>query len=314
MTTTSEALAKFLLIKEASLRADTTLRWYGSVVSACLDEIGHDCDVTSITEDDMLLYIKSLRDRTQRYEDEKQKPIQNGGLSMDSIRSHITGLRGFWSWCSRRYDMKNPMQDVSLPKKRHREIKAVSPEDFVKLFEATARGKCPQRDCALLAILADTGARRAGILNMTVTDVLGNDRRCQVIEKGNKKRWIYWTHFTQQMLTAWVNVRDAGNKALWVSLNTSEPLTGSAINQMLKRLKQRTNVRGRVNPHGFRHHFARHYLQSGGDLVTLARLLGHEDVNVTAQYYAVFSSDELADMQRKHSPLIDIFKDKDKKL
>jgi integrase len=37
--------------------------------------------------------------------------------------------------------------------------------------------------------------------------------------------------------------------------------------------------------------------------VTLARLLGHKDVNTTAAYYAVFSDRELADLQAKYSPL-----------
>lgn len=60
---------------------------------------------------------------------------------------------------------------------------------------------------------------------------------------------------------------------------------------------------GRVNAHAFRHNFARMYLMGGGDLVTLARLLGHTDVNVTAAYYAVFADDELADLQNRYSPM-----------
>lgn len=76
-------------------------------------------------------------------------------------------------------------------------------------------------------------------------------------------------------------------------------------------MKKRAGVSGRVNPHAFRHNFARAYLQSGGDLVTLTPLLGHVDVNVTAAYYAVFSSDELAAMQEKHSPLLNMLDDDD---
>lgn len=50
-------------------------------------------------------------------------------------------------------------------------------------------------------------------------------------------------------------------------------------------------------------------LIGGGNLVTLARLLGHSNVNVTAAYYAVFADDELADLQNKYSPVKQMLKD-----
>ncbi|MCU0476789.1 MAG: tyrosine-type recombinase/integrase, partial [Anaerolineae bacterium] len=77
----------------------------------------------------------------------------------------------------------------------------------------------------------------------------------------------------------------------------------SGVHQMLKRLKAKAGVSGRVNPHSFRHNFAREYLRNGGEVVTLARLLGHEDVNTTAAFYAVFSKDELQSQHMKFSPI-----------
>jgi len=62
-------------------------------------------------------------------------------------------------------------------------------------------------------------------------------------------------------------------------------------------------VSGRCNPHSFRHNFAREYLRNGGDLATLAKLLGHSNISTTASYYAVFASDELAQFHERYSPL-----------
>lgn len=302
----SDAVNKFLMLKVASLRSEQTIRWYESILGACIQSLGKDRFVTAIQEDDMLLYIKELRDRTTRYQDGKQKPPQYGGLARDSIRSHIRALKAFWRWASLRYDMKDPLQAVLLPQRQQPKIKAISPEHFVQLFEATDTSKCPERDRALLAMLADTGARRGGILSLTVKDVTNYVRRAKLIEKGYKERWIYWTHYTDKLLDKWLTARESETDALWVNLTDGRPLESSAINQILKRLKNRAGISGRVNPHAFRHNFARTYLQSGGDLVTLARLMGHTDVNVTAAYYAVFSSDELAQMQEKHSPLLNM--------
>jgi len=71
----------------------------------------------------------------------------------------------------------------------------------------------------------------------------------------------------------------------------------------LKRLKEAAGVRGRVNPHAFRHGYAREYIRNGGDLATLSRLMGHSDSAVTSWYYAVFETRELASSHDKYSPI-----------
>ena len=66
---------------------------------------------------------------------------------------------------------------------------------------------------------------------------------------------------------------------------------------MLKRLKKRAGVTGRTNPHAFRHGFAKDYLMNGEDRASLADLMGHESVETTKSFYAVF---EQEDLRRKH--------------
>jgi site-specific recombinase XerD len=94
----------------------------------------------------------------------------------------------------------------------------------------------------------------------------------------------------------WQSWARAGDWA-FPSHNTSEQLTVSGVDQVLKRLKKRAGVTGRASPHAFRHGFAKDYLMAGGDLVSLADLMGHESVETTKSFYAVFEQD---DLRRKH--------------
>jgi site-specific recombinase XerD len=98
------------------------------------------------------------------------------------------------------------------------------------------------------------------------------------------------------MAAIWQSWNWAGD---WVfpSHKTCEQLTVSGVNQVLKRLKKRAGVTGRANPHAFRHGFAKDYLMAGGDLASLADLMGHESVETTKSFYAVF---EQEDLRRKH--------------
>jgi integrase/recombinase XerD len=60
---------------------------------------------------------------------------------------------------------------------------------------------------------------------------------------------------------------------------------------------KRAGVSGRANPHSFRHRFAIDYLMTGGDLASLADLVGHESVETTKAFYAIF---ERGDLKHKH--------------
>lgn len=297
----SEAVGSFLLAMEADGLTPASLKWYKSILLRLQQRVG-DRQLTEINTQIMREYIVAMRQVSTRYKDAPQRPEQDGGLSGDTIASHVTALHRFFSWSALEWDIDNPMSRIRRPKRPPRQPKAIEAESFIRLYEATGDDIAGIRDRALLCMFADTGARLGGITSLQIEQL--GVRRAYVIEKGNKARWIYWTHYCQLGLDQWLEAREADQGALWTNVFTGEALTTSGVYQILRRLKERAGVRGRCNPHSFRHNFARAYLESGGDLVTLARLLGHSDVNVTAAFYTIFSADELSYFQQKHSPLL----------
>lgn len=297
------AISEFLLSCAADQLRPATIKWYRSVLAAfAADFQGREID--AITAHLVRQYIVGLKERDARYVDAPQKPEQSGGLSEASIAAHIRALRAFWGWCSQEYGLQqNPMSNVRRHKMPPPKPKAISPGDFVKLFNVTDDGIAGKRDRAILVFLADTGCRLGGLVSLTLDSLLLKDRRALVTEKGQGPRPVVFTSYTERTIRQWLTVRESQSPYVFISLNTKERLTDSGVNQMLRRLQGRAGVTGRVNPHSFRHGFAREYLRNGGDLATLARLLGHSDITTTASYYAVFSHDELAEFHEKFTPL-----------
>jgi integrase/recombinase XerD len=80
-------------------------------------------------------------------------------------------------------------------------------------------------------------------------------------------------------------------------------MTGSTAIQMLRRMGKRAGVSGRVNPHAFRHAFAREFMLNGGDIGTVSQILGHTQIAVTKQFYAVFSTEELRGEHDRFGPV-----------
>lgn len=308
---TPDALNDFLLACRADGLRPATLQWYRSLLSVFVQDVNSDLE--NVTPRMIRQYIVGLEERADRYIDAPQKPTQRGGLSKASVAAHVRALHAFWKWCEREYQLtRNPMENIKRQRVVPPEPKAINGEDFVKLFNATEGGRFGERDRAILVFFADTGARLGGLITLTLDNLFIEDQRAIVREKGQRTRSVVFTAYTARILLQWLAVRPASDSRYVFTSQRGAKLTESGVNQLLNRLKARAKVDGRVNPHSFRHGFAREYLRNGGDLATLARLLGHSDISTTAAYYAVFSQDELADLHEKFSPLNSIMGGDDK--
>jgi site-specific recombinase XerD len=292
------ALNEYRLACIAEGLSTATIKQYVSLLSAFAWKF-QGWELEAITPTWIRQYLVGLQERQARYVGAPQKPQQPGGLSRASVAAHDRALHAFWGWCSREYGISNPMVNIRRHKAPPPAPKALKPADFVRLFNAADS----ERDRAILVFLADTGCRLGGLLNLTLEGLYLEDRRALVREKGENTRSVVFTTFTAQLIRQWLAARQSPTDYVFCSLVTGKQLTDSGVAQILYRLKRRAGISGRCNPHSFRHNFAREYLRNGGDLATLAALMGHKTISTTAAYYAVFSPDELAEFHERYSPL-----------
>lgn len=303
----SDALESFLQAAKADGLSDKTVIWYSAMLRPMVASLDVQ-DVADVTTANLRGYIVSLRERTTRHG--HQRPAQEGGLSAESIASNVRALHRFWRWASDEYDIDNPARKIKHPGKGKSTPKGIIPADMSALLRAALQNDdmaAAARDAAIIALLADSACRAGGLLSLDVKDVDLEKRTAIVLEKGNKLRRIYFLPFTALALARWIALRPAVSEtALFVALKHGAVLGRlkySGLYEALKRIARRAGVQGRFNPHSFRHGFARDYLLNGGDLATLAQLLGHSSVTTTAHYYALFEQSQLAAQHDKFSPM-----------
>lgn len=273
-----EVIQEFLLSRKANGASDETVKWYSSLLERFEAHMGR-CEVSA---HDLREYVVDLRSK----------------LAPSSVNGHVTALHAFYAWYAQEYDRPNPMKGIKRPRPLPAQPRGIAPADMVKLLECAG-----VRDRALIALFADSGARLGGIAGLELEDLDLEKRSAYVLEKGRRSRKVYFTPFTAACIRNWLVERGNAPGELFTNRLTGKGLTASGISQILKRLKIKTGIRGRVNPHSFRHGFAREYIRAGGDIVTLARLLGHTNISTTAAYYAVFSDDELQEFHGRYSPM-----------
>lgn len=286
MTTVQSARDEFLLACEADGRSAATIRWYKSLLGRFVEQyIG--TDIKGVSAHEIRAYITALAD----------------SYGEESIKDHRRALHKFWGWIKLEYDIPNPMRNIAYPKPPKPNPQPARMEDVLQLFVNAGDGKIGIRNRAIMALLLDTGARRAEIAAMTIGDLHMESNTVMVMRgKGGKIRGVKFTSYTNEILKEWLEVREPVD-SLFYDLDTLEWFRPNGIGQMLKRIANRVGVTGRISAHRWRDLFATQYILNGGDLVTLSKLLGHESINTTVDHYIAFTELQISEAHNRFSPM-----------
>ncbi|MBI5650403.1 MAG: tyrosine-type recombinase/integrase [Chloroflexi bacterium] len=223
--------------------------------------------------------------------------MQERGLSAYTIRNTVRVLKVFFRWCVAEGLIEtNPTDSLKIPKTPKRVPRGILQEDLRGLL-AVAN----ERDRAILLVLADCGVRVGELCGMKISELDLPGKTISVIGKGDRERFVFLSPITCKAIEQWVAVRTSNSPYLFVS-EQGNRFCPNTVTQILRRLGKRAGIRGRCNPHSFRHAFARDYLMNGGDLASLSLQLGHTDIQTT-MIYSMFLTAELREKHARHSPL-----------
>ena len=228
--------------------------------------------------------------------------LAEDGLKASSVHDYMRPVK---TWLRFLYAdgvlIDNPMLRVKMPRQDCAVLPAFTVDDVKRLLAACKRSRDAARDRALVLVLLDTGVRAAECCALTVGDVDIRSGSAVVRRgKGGKGRTVYLGAQARRALTRYLLARaaPAADAPLFVSLNFGEALTVFGLIQVCKRLGVRAGV-AHCHPHTFRRTFAIWSLRAGMDLVRLAALMGHADLQVLRRYLALTEHD-LSEAHRQH--------------
>jgi site-specific recombinase XerD len=240
----------------------------------------------------------------RRYIDYRRTAISKTGkpLSSHTLNGHVRAIKDMLSWAAQEDLLdEKVVKRIALPKKDKKVIPVFTEKQIDLLFAACERGETAEyiaRDKAILALLIDTGIRANELCTLTKDRVYFADGDAWILVngKGRKQREVGLGKRARQLLHRYIHrYRHARRDMAYVFIaKGGEALTPEGLDRLLYRLRDRAgreNFQGiRVSAHTFRHHHAVSYLQNGGDLFKLSRLLGHSTVSTTGGYLEAFNS------------------------
>lgn len=220
-----------------------------------------------------------------------QKRQRAGELSSSTVHSYARAIRTFCYFLVREELLDvSPFAKVKMPKLESKVLPALTAEEVQAVLKACT---C-ERDKAILHVMLDTGVRAGELCALDVGDVDGAGAVTVRRGKGAKGRVTYIGARTRKQLLRYFALERGGRPAptepLFVAQRGGERLTYWGVAQVMKRLRIRSGV-ATLAPHALRRTMAIHSLRNGMNVYTLARMLGHADIQVLKQYLDIVQAD-----------------------
>ncbi len=202
-------------------------------------------------------------------------------LTPGTVVNWVAALRFFFVKTLKRHQFRD---FLPYPQDRRRLPTVLSREGVSRLIDAA--GTLFRR--TLLMTLYGTGMRRAELARLKVSDIDSQRMIIRVVAgKGGKDRDLPLSPALLETLREYWRWRKP--KLYLFPTRTrrqrlDEPISDKTVWIACSEAAHRAGIRKHVTPHTLRHSWATHLLEAGTDLRTIQVLLGHGDLETTAQY------------------------------
>lgn len=274
------------------------------------------CKVKNLAKDSIIFYENCFKSFTRYF------PIQGSmneislytiqeyilwqkekDISPIGINANIRGLRAFLYY-SMKLDFLSKFQIELI--KAEKKIKQVYSDAELKLLLKKPNLKqcsfAEYRDWVIVNYALATGNRVATIINLKIEDIdIENGYIALQRTKNKKQQVIPLSKTLSNILTEYLTYRKGQPEDYLFCNSFSSQLSDRSLQGSIAQYNKKRGVM-KTSLHLFRHTYAKKYLQAGGNVFQLQRLLGHSSLEIVKEYVNLFSEDLKQDYD-KFNPL-----------
>ena len=201
-------------------------------------------------------------------------------LSASTVNLRVCSLKYYFREVVHRLDL---VVKIPNPRVQKYDTEILTSEEINCLFSCCR----DMRQTLILHLLYDTGIRVRELIRLRPSDFDKHHRSIIIRNsKGNKTRVVFYGQQLRLTLNQYCKVRGSvpQNTLLESYKEIGQPLTIRGVQYIVRQIVKRSRVNKKISPHTFRHTFAVHYLNQGGAIFHLQKLLGHEHITTTLNY------------------------------
>ncbi len=218
------------------------------------------------------------------------------GKSPRSIKRYLSSLRSFYKFMLRVGIVSKDITRKVIAPKVDKPLPVFFKESEMQratAYEAEADDFESIRDCLIIEMLYQTGARQAELLGLTDSDIDLVQGQVRIFGKRKKERIVPIGEKLVAQIKDYLEARNNeqqpanGQQPLFIRIKRNgdvEPLNKSTLYNIVRARMGEVSTLKKHSPHVLRHTFATTMLNNGADIRTIQSLMGHASLAATQVY------------------------------
>ena len=230
-------------------------------------------------------------------------------LKKSSVGRKLAAIKGFFRYlvAVRRLE-KDPLLLIQTPKQEKPLPGFLSVDDVFQLLTGIkVKNSLDMRDRAMLEFFYSTGVRVSELVGLNWAAIDFQLEIVRVVGKGSKERIVPFGRVAKEALGEYAseqrkrwNYACKGEAPVFLN-NRGGRITTRSVARIVEKHLRQAGIAVKMGPHGLRHTFATHLLNSGADLRVIQEMLGHASLSTT-QRYTHLNLDQLTAVYDKAHP------------
>lgn len=218
----------------------------------------------------------------------------HGAKSQQTVNHYLRSMRVWGNWCEEKgyiKDFKCPIKEVEPPVKETytaKEKAALTKKPPIEKF-GDYRAYC------IIMLILGTGARSNTILNIKVGDVdlqegyisFNTTKAHKVVRLGLEAKLLI---ALREWIQYWRIDKGASPNDFLFCNEYGEQMARSTLDKAIREYNHKCGVQ-KTSIHLLRHTFAKDWIMSGGDIITLAQVLTHSELDMVKRYANLYNTD-----------------------
>tara|TARA_Y100000992_G_scaffold61556_1_gene37723 strand:+ start:823 stop:1713 length:891 start_codon:yes stop_codon:yes gene_type:complete len=187
----------------------------------------------------------------------------------------------------------SPIENIDYPKIDSKIPLVLSNDEIDKIISCAFSKKFGLRNQTIIEIMYSCGLRVSEVTEMKISNIFFDESLIKILGKGNKERFIPLSRTAKKLLYNYItyNRKNLSQDKQSIDIvflnNRGKKLTRVMVYNIINDAALEAKINKKISPHTLRHSFATHLIENGASIISIQKMMGHENVVTTEKYLHV---------------------------